>query len=115
MKKLKVYIASPYSVGDRLANALVNMRAGDEVARQGFTPFIPLLTHFWDEVCPHAPDFWYSYDLEWMDCCDIMLRLPGVSVGAIVEESIFRMEGKPVVYSIEELILCFGEYNDSFR
>ena len=37
---------------------------------------------FWHFAFPHAVEFWYAYDLEWLAVCDALYRLPGESVGA---------------------------------
>lgn len=78
----KVYIAGPYTKGDVSVNVRNAILAADAVREMGFTPFIPHLTHFWHVLTPHEYTFWLQYDLEWLRCCNYLIRLPGESNGA---------------------------------
>lgn len=106
-RKIFVYVASPYTKGDVAVNVRVNIEAGDKIARLGFVPFIPLLSHFWHMLFPHPYEFWTAYDLVWIDKCDALLRLPGESSGADAEVKYARRIGCQVFYSIEELQAAF--------
>ena len=99
-----VYIAGPYTQGDVAVNVRHAILAGEELLYAGFVPFIPHLTHFWHLLFPHQIDFWYKYDLEWLERCDYLLRLPGDSPGATVEVGHAEAFGIPVYYSIGDLI-----------
>lgn len=99
-----VYLASPYS---RYANKL------DAVAVQidtfailrdlGYQPIAPLLSHYIDELYPATYERWLEWCLAMVRVCDVVLRLPGESVGADREVAEARRLGKPVVHSIDEL------------
>ncbi|AMV25475.1 hypothetical protein VT84_13840 [Gemmata sp. SH-PL17] len=53
-------------------------------------------------------DEWLSVDLPWVAASDALLRLPGESTGADLEESCARDHKIPVFHDIESLILHFG-------
>ena len=79
---MKVYIAGPYSRGDVILNIRAAIDAGDAVMEAGHIPFIPHLNMAWHLLHPHSDATWYKYGLAWVEHCDALLRLPGVSVGA---------------------------------
>ncbi len=95
---IKVYIASPYSKGNQAENVRASMDAFDELAKMGFAPFSPLLSHFQHLVHPLPYDIWLSLDLEWLRVCDCVLRLPGESGGADKEETEAKRIGIPVFH-----------------
>lgn len=103
IEKPKVYISSPYTLGDKEENVKVQLQCGLELLDSGFTPYIPLVAHYMDLVSPRDYDTWLAYCFEWVGVCDILLRLPGVSSGADAEVDFAEKHGIPVVYSIEEL------------
>jgi hypothetical protein len=77
-----VYVASPYTKGDVAVNVRNNIEAADRLAVAGFAPFVPLLTHFWHLLFPHPYEFWCKQDMDWLERCDAIVRLPGESSGA---------------------------------
>lgn len=102
---IKVYVASPYSIGDTEENVYRNMEAGDMLIQEGFYPFIPLLMHFQDKEFPKTYDYWLDYCLEWLYCCDAVLRLDGESKGADLEVQEALNAEIPVFYNIIDLML----------
>jgi hypothetical protein len=58
------------------------------------------------EICPHntCPSDWYGVDLPWVAAADALLRLPGDSVGADLEEVEARHRRIPVFYDVESLL-----------
>jgi hypothetical protein len=46
MEKIKVYIASPYTLGDVAVNVKRQLDCADELMNAGFAPFAPLYSHF---------------------------------------------------------------------
>jgi nucleoside 2-deoxyribosyltransferase len=102
-KKIKVYVAGPYTKGDPAANVRTAILAGNELYDVGFVPFIPHLNHLWHMLEPRPYPEWLAYDMEWLDVCDVVLRLPGPSYGAQREVERAREQGKPVFHSIEDL------------
>jgi hypothetical protein len=102
-RKPKVYIASPYTLGDLAVNVKVQIDAVDELMNLGFVPFAPLYSHFQHMVHPRPYTDWIAVDLEWIDVCDCLLRLPGESTGSDGEVAHATKLGIPVFYSIQEL------------
>jgi hypothetical protein len=81
-----IYIASPYSIGDRAANVRLQLDAFNRIMGMGHLPFAPLLNHFQHLVHPRSDESWiHDYCLPWVERCDLILRLPGVSMGADLE------------------------------
>lgn len=99
-----VYIASPYTHGDVVANVRAVVLAANELVAVGFIPFLPHLSFFWHYLCPHEVEFWYQQDLAWLDKCDCLLRLPGDSPGADNEVRYARDQGIPVYFTIAECV-----------
>lgn len=102
--KIKVYVAGPYTKPDPCINTHKAIKIGDQLMEKGYVPFVPHLTHFWHTVSPKDYEVWMSYDNEWLNVCDAMLRFPGESAGADIEETKFRKLGKPVFHSIDALV-----------
>lgn len=100
---MKVYIAAPYTKGDKGQNIKAVIACADRLCELGHIPFLPHLAHYWHIISPKPVSFWCKYDLAWLDYCDALLRLPGESVGADNEVKVARELFIPVYYSIEEL------------
>ena len=102
--KIKVYIASPYTIGDKLANAKRQIKAADELLKHGFAPYVPLLNHFWDEISPKTESEWLDLDFEYLPICDCLLRLEGESKGA--DKECLKAWGLniPIFHSVNEII-----------
>lgn len=99
----KVYIASPYTIGNIEANVERQLACGDELLDNGFLPFIPLLYHYQHAKHPRDYEDWLAIDKEWILSCDALLRLSGESVGADIEVSHAQENNIPVFYSVEDL------------
>jgi hypothetical protein len=99
----KVYIASPYTLGDVAVNVKVQMDVADKLMTLGFAPYVPLLTHFQHIAHPRPYQDWCTHDDAWIPCCDYLLRLPGDSAGADREAQLATKLGIPVYHSIDEL------------
>lgn len=100
---MRIYVAGPYTKGDVAVNVRNAILAGNNLRALGHAPYIPHLTHFWHMLIPHDIDYWYKVDLEWLDACDGLLRLPGESAGADNEVKYAHGIGIPVFYSIDEI------------
>ncbi len=100
----KIYIASPYSIGDQHANVLRQIQAANLLLDAGYAVHVPLLCHYLDVVQPRLYVEWIRHDLQWLACCDVLLRLPGESQGADMEVREAERLGIRVVYDIEELL-----------
>lgn len=99
-----VYVASPYTKGDTAINVRRNVEAADNLARHGYIPFVPLLTHFWHLLIPHPYEFWCALDDAWVEKCDCLVRLTGESSGADKEMEMARKHDIPV-------FVCQGEFD----
>lgn len=104
----RVYIASPYSIGDQATNVRRQMDCANELMNLGFVPYAPLYSHFQHMMHPRPIEDWYKFDNEWVRACHYLLRLSGESKGADDEEALARELGIPVFYSIGELIAESG-------
>ena len=100
----KIFISSPYTIGDTGENVRAQLQAANELMDLGFTPFIPLLSHFQHIVFPRPYQDWIKNDLEWLRVCDAVLRLPGESAGADVECNEAVKLGIPIWHDIDYLI-----------
>jgi hypothetical protein len=94
-----IYVAGPYTKGDTGRNVREAIIAGNNLRALGHTPFIPHLTHFWHLLIPHDDiNYWYQYDMEWLEKCDAVFRLPGESKGADAEVERAQELGMLVFY-----------------
>lgn len=100
---MRIYLAAPYERPDPITNLRPVLTAAEILIRAGHIPFVPHLTMLWDLVYPHGTDFWYEYDLSWLEVCDAVLRLPGESEGADMEVARARELGLPVYDSMEQI------------
>ena len=94
---MRVYISGPIAIGSTVENVRAAVFAGNKIQQSGHTPFIPHLNVFWQFMCgekPHAE--WLRMDLEWVEQCQAVIRLPGESVGADLEVARAQLKGIPV-------------------
>ena len=103
-KKIKVYIASSYTLGDVAVNVKTQMDVADTLMNSGLAPFVPLLSHFLHIANPRPYQDWVDLDNAWVTVCDVLLRLPGDSKGADAEVQLAKDNNIPVYYDIKELI-----------
>ena len=109
----KVYIAGPLSKGDLGINIANAIKAANQVVALGAAAYVPHLTTFWQFLSAAAGeptgfadyDYWLKQDFAWLECCDALLRLPGESVGADMEEQEARRIGIPIFHSVEDLAI----------
>ena len=100
---IKVYIASPYTLGDVAVNVKRQLDIADELMNKGFVPFAPLYSPFQHMAHPGPYEDWIKIDLEWVKVCDCVLRLEGKSSGADGEVKLAKELNIPVYYSLDEL------------
>lgn len=103
MSKLKVFISSPYTLGDQGENVRRQMDWFKKLFNNNYIPFAPLLYHFQHMVHPLTYEEWMEIDFSMLETCDVVLRLDGESSGADREVEYAKEKGIPVVYSIVEL------------
>jgi hypothetical protein len=110
MEEIKVYVASPYTLGDPAVNVRFQMEISDKLIDLGFIPFTPLYYHFQHMFYPRHYTDWLRLDFVWLGQCDCVLRFHMVydthlsSSGADKEEEEARRLGIPIFYSVEELV-----------
>jgi hypothetical protein len=105
-----IYVAGPYTLGDREANIKEAIDVAEELRGAGYTPIVPHLTFLWSLVHWHPYEYWLDLTMDWMLLCDAVLRLPGESKGADREEEIAVSKGMPIFYSITDLLKTRGDY-----
>jgi hypothetical protein len=104
MERLKVYLSSPYTVGNAGTNVKKHLDCTHLLIDCGFIPFAPLLTHFLHMNRPRHYEEWMQYDLEWVKACDALLRMPGESNGADRETFLARDIGLHTFSDLGHLI-----------
>ena len=102
-----IYIAGPYS-GAEVRNTRRAIQAGMRLRRAGACPVIPHLSMLADLVEPEPYQFWIAWDLDLLQLCDALLRLPGDSPGADREVDAMRWLGRPVFFSEEDAVAWIG-------
>jgi|SRR5215469_6716326 len=104
MRTPRVYIASPYTFGDKEGNVLRSMHAADKLLELGFAPYCPLLNHYQDAMFPRSYEDWLALDLRYLEACCAVIRLAGPSAGAGIEVRHARRLDIPVFYSLRTLL-----------
>ena len=108
----RVYISGPYSSDPEKGTAEA-LRVGTIIYANGHFPFIPHLSHFWHQRHPMVYERWLEYDLEWLEACDALVRLPGESKGADREVARAKELGMEVYTLAEFLQLLENDNGDS--
>lgn len=103
-RRTRVYVAGPYTKGDPVQNVRRAILVGNELLQRGYAPFIPHLTMFWHLLAPNDYEAWLSYDFEWVDVCDVLLRLSGESSGADREVERAQRNNQPVYTDVDLLV-----------
>lgn len=105
---MRVYIAGPYTIGDRSKNVRQAMKAMDRLIAAGHEPFCPLLTHFQDLAFPRPWEDWMRIDLAWLPFAKALIRLPGESEGADTEVALAAKHGIPIFDSVKQFLLTLS-------
>jgi len=103
-RKHKVYIASPYSIGDAGDNVRLQMETYAELVQYGFAPMAPLWSHFQHIFKPETWETWMEIDEAWVKVSDFLLRIGGESKGADIEVAWAKENNIPVFYNTKDLI-----------
>lgn len=104
MRKPVIYIAAPYTNPDPVENTHKAIKIATELYDEGWcVPFVPHLTMLWHLVTPRPVKFWLTLDIEHMENCDAVWRLPGQSSGADGEERHAIEVGIPVFHNYDDL------------
>ena len=115
---IKIYIASPYTVGNKEDNVNLQIDVAQELLSRGYAPFIPLMNHYFQLRHPHHENDWLKLDFVYLSVCDVLIRIKptvdGVEVpstGASQEEQ-FALDNEIPVFSfntIKEMCLWLDE------
>jgi hypothetical protein len=100
---IRVYIASPFTIGNMFDNVCRSIDVASLLMDKGFYPFMPLLGYYVDLKHPKSYEYWCEYDNVWLLQCSAVLRLPGLSKGADAEVELARQHNIPVFKSMEDL------------
>lgn len=99
-RKMMIYIAGPYSIGDVVLNVRNACLAANVVRAKGHIPVIPHLMHLWHIITPKTQREWLDIGLDYIPRMDAVLRLDGESVGADNEVALAKALGIKVYYSL---------------
>jgi hypothetical protein len=72
---IKVYIASPYTVGDKLKNVQLQIKAFHILMDHGYIPISPLLFHYINEFRERPYEEIMEYDFQILDMCEVVIRI----------------------------------------
>ncbi len=103
-RRLRVYVAGPYTLGDTVLNIRNAIKAGNKLLAWGFAPFVPHTNALWHLLDPQPDTTWLSLDNEFLPICDVLLRLPGESKGADAEAALARSLSMLVYTDVAVLI-----------
>ena len=101
---LRVYIASPYTNGNKQANVRRQIYMAECLVAAGLLPCWPLSSHYWDLYIPHTYEYWMALDREEIKRCNALLRLSGESSGADQEVEWAKEFGIPVFYEFADVV-----------
>ena len=108
-----VYVASPFANGDQVANVRNSIECAEELVAHGYIPYVPLLNMLWDMMSSHPREYWIDLDMPWLEKCDALIRLPGISPGADAEANEMRKQGKPVFFSVKHLVVTEASWSEA--
>ncbi len=100
----KVFISSPYTLGDTAENVRRQHDAFRAIMDLGHVPFAPLFSHYQQIIHPVGYEDWLKWDFAWLEQCDAVLRLPGKSEVADRECEHADKNNIPVIKTRAELI-----------
>ena len=128
MRRVRCYIASPYSNGDKETLVQKHMNAAYELLKLGFNPYAPLYNHYIQTKHPdldHDGFPWLDVDKEWLLECDMMIRLHFKnhedeeikSPGANEEERYANSLGIPVFHfdTVEEMARALTTFENTTK
>lgn len=106
-RRLRVYLASPMSVGDRFENITGAIRMARRMVQDGLAPYVPQFDAY---MFPGDDITWNGFlewDLEWVSVAEAVFRLPGESKGADLEVAKAKEQGIPV-FEVYDALLVFA-------
>jgi len=99
MAAVKVYVAGPlFGSGRCTENVHKALRVAEAVRAAGAFPFVPHLFTQWDMTFPHADEaYWLDMDKVWLETCQALVVIPGMSPGTRKEEVWAQAAGLHIV------------------
>jgi len=104
MEKAKIYISSPYSVGDIEASVERQIATASLLIEAGCNPYVPILNRFIYLRWKKNEEVLLSLNFKWLIACDAVYRLQGNSTIADREVEIAKSKKIPVLYSMMEVL-----------
>ena len=115
-RKPVVYVSGPLSLGDPILNTRRAVKEAEVIIEMGGVPIVPHVSISWQMISPHDWDYWISYDLDLLNVCDAIYRIPGESKGADLETARMSTLGKPVfadpTNDMTALVMWIQEWNE---
>ena len=99
----RIYVAGPISSNPPLM-AEAGINTGEALLRQGFAPFVPHLSYFWNKEFQHDWQTWLELDLPWVMVSHAVYRMQGESAGADLEVAVAEECGIPVYTDFHALV-----------
>lgn len=100
---MRVYIAGPMATsGEPGPNLHHAARAAWAVIRAGHSPYVPHLSWIVDAIIVIQRDEWMRQNLEWIEACQALIRLPGTSAGADAEVEFAAGLGIPIFHTVAD-------------
>ena len=99
-----VFVSGPYTIGDVAANVRNAMEAASQLIDKGHLVFVPHLFHFLHMHKPQPYVIWTAHDNAFLQHCNALVRLSGVSPGADDEVILARQWRIPVYSSVKEFL-----------
>lgn len=115
MKKLKIYIASPYIAGNPNANVEKQLYAASLLVDAGCKPYVPLFNHFIQIRRNKFDDVWLNLELEWLVECDAVFRLQGYCERTEREIEFARSKNIPVLFSMNEVLDFISQHKKNHK
>ena len=101
---IRVYVAGPmFSSGRLTHNVSEGLRMYHDLIDLDYFPYLPHFGVHADIYRPRPESEWLALDKAYLSVCDALIRLPGFSRGADLEEQWCKEFGIPVFHSLEAL------------
>lgn len=101
---IKIYIASPYSIGDKKSNVEKQEDVASILIDHEAVPIWPLCSNYINKRHPKPYETWMQQDFELLEMCDCLLRLDGESEGADREVNHALSCGIDCFFDLDELL-----------
>jgi len=107
-ERQRIYVGGPLTTSGlmwhNIRNALI---AADIIMEKGHIPFVPHLSALWAmstrKGAQRSEPEWMRWCFDWLDSCDSMLRLPGISSGTDLEQARAEGDNKQVFFDSKSI------------